>query len=70
MLDALLKSPAKDVGALQSKLSAFQKALDKASKEKTLHKNKANRLKSNYAKKVASSSEKKSRKSTTTGSKS
>ena len=35
------------------KFVALQKSLDKAAKEKTIHKNKANRVKSNYAKKVS-----------------
>jgi len=38
---------------LQEKLKVLQKALDKASKEKVIHKNKASRVKSRYAKKAA-----------------
>ncbi len=37
----------------KEKLQALQKTLDKASKEKVIHKNKANRLKSRYARKVS-----------------
>lgn len=47
-----------DTGILNTKLVTFQKALDKASKEKVLHKNKANRLKSAYAKKISAKVEK------------
>lgn len=35
------------------KFKALQKSLDKAAKEKVIHKNKANRVKSNYAKRIA-----------------
>jgi ribosomal protein S20 len=35
------------------KFKALQTSLDKASKEKVIHKNKANRVKSNYAKRIA-----------------
>lgn len=38
---------------LNSKLTIFQQVLDKAAKEKVIHKNKANRLKSIYASKIA-----------------
>jgi small subunit ribosomal protein S20 len=38
---------------LNAKLKELQKRLDKASKEKAIHKNKANRLKSRYAKKIS-----------------
>ena len=34
------------------KFKALQKSLDKAAKEKVIHKNKANRVKSNYAKRI------------------
>ncbi len=34
-------------------LTALQRILDKAAKEKVIHKNKANRLKSRYARKVS-----------------
>lgn len=46
-----------DATVLSEKLTALQKTLDKASKEKVIHKNKANRLKSRYAKKVSAQSE-------------
>lgn len=36
-----------------TKLVALQKAVDKAAKEKVIHKNKANRIKSIYAKKLS-----------------
>lgn len=38
---------------LNAKLLTLQKVLDKSSKEKVIHKNKANRLKSIYARKIA-----------------
>jgi ribosomal protein S20 len=38
---------------LNNKLHALQKAVDKASKNKVIHKNKANRLKSMYARKTS-----------------
>ncbi|RJR26895.1 30S ribosomal protein S20 [candidate division WWE3 bacterium] len=38
---------------LNSQLTAVQKVLDKAAKEKVIHKNKSNRLKSRYAKSIA-----------------
>jgi len=46
----LAKEDTKIVG---EKFVALQKSLDKAAKEKTIHKNKANRVKSIYAKKIA-----------------
>jgi small subunit ribosomal protein S20 len=48
----------KDVGILNSQLSKVQKLLDKAAKEGVLHKNKANRLKTRYAKKIAAQNSK------------
>ena len=48
------KKPQTDI--LNSQLSAFQKVLDKAAKEKVIHKNKADRLKSRYAKKISAHS--------------
>jgi small subunit ribosomal protein S20 len=41
-----------DVGILNTQQSALQKVLDKAAKEGVIHKNKADRLKARYAKKV------------------
>ncbi|HLC93731.1 MAG TPA: 30S ribosomal protein S20 [Patescibacteria group bacterium] len=38
---------------LNKEQAALQKLLDKAAKNKVIHKNKANRLKSRYAKKIA-----------------
>ena len=37
---------------LNTRLTKLQKVLDKAAKEKVIHKNKANRIKSRYAKKI------------------
>lgn len=38
---------------VKEKFVGLQKSLDKAAKEKVIHKNKANRVKSKYAKKIA-----------------
>lgn len=48
---------------LNSQLTAVQKVLDKAAKEKVIHKNKSNRLKSRYAKSIAALLSKKGTKS-------
>ena len=54
-----VKAITKSINAQESKevvsekLRALQKALDKAAKEKVIHKNKANRVKSRYALKIA-----------------
>ena len=42
-----------DPKVIAEQLTALQKTVDKATKEKVIHKNKANRLKSNYAQKTA-----------------
>lgn len=47
---------------LQEKFKVLQKALDKASKEKVIHKNKASRVKSRYAKKATVQTEPKAAK--------
>lgn len=52
-LNRSLDTKSTEVGILNKELSVFQKILDKAAKNKVLHKNKANRLKSRYAKKIA-----------------
>lgn len=49
--DDLSKKLATD--ALIKKLQLLQKAADKASKNKVIHKNRANRLKSKYARKIS-----------------
>ncbi len=41
---------------LQKEQIQLQKAVDKAAKTKSIHKNKANRLKSRYARKIAAHS--------------
>jgi len=41
-----------DADILNKELMALQKVLDKAAKNNVIHKNKANRLKSRYAKKI------------------
>lgn len=52
-LKALIMDGETDKSITSKELSLFQKVLDKASKNKTIHKNKANRLKSRYAHKLA-----------------
>lgn len=42
-----------DKKLILDKMVVLQRSLDKAAKEKTIHKNKANRVKSMYARKVA-----------------
>ncbi len=55
----LIKSLTKSISGKDSesvvteKFRALQKSLDKASKEKVIHKNRANRVKSRYAKKLS-----------------
>ncbi len=65
-----------DKQVVLEKMVVLQKSLDKAVKEKTIHKNKANRVKSIYARKIAAlalpkedKAEPKPRKSTTKKSK-
>jgi small subunit ribosomal protein S20 len=54
------KIETKDTGIdiLNAGLTALQKALDKAAKNNVIHKNKANRIKSGYAKKITAQFEK------------
>ena len=49
----LLKDSKADAKVLTENLTTLQKYLDKAVKEKVIHKNRANRLKSRYAKKIS-----------------
>jgi len=49
----LAKDDKADVKLINEALSVLHKVLDKAAKEKVIHKNKANRLKSRYAKKAS-----------------
>ena len=46
-------SSKEDKKVVLEKFVALQKSLDKAAKEKVIHKNKANRVKSMYARKIA-----------------
>ncbi|OGC48064.1 hypothetical protein A2W32_05545 [candidate division WWE3 bacterium RBG_16_37_10] len=48
----LLQTKNLNADILNKELSLLAKALDKAAKEKVIHKNKANRLKSRYARKI------------------
>ncbi|MBT6401080.1 30S ribosomal protein S20 [candidate division WWE3 bacterium] len=69
----LSKEEKADAKLLNENLVVLQKILDKAAKKKVIHKNKANRLKSRYAKKVTaheSKPAKKETKSKATGTKS
>jgi ribosomal protein S20 len=61
-----LLSKGTDAGILNEKLTSLQKALDKASKENAIHKNKANRLKSTYAKKITVPGQKPEKRKATT----
>jgi small subunit ribosomal protein S20 len=54
-----LSTKGSDVGILNTQLSALQKVLDKAAKEKVIHKNKARRLKSRYAKRITAQTQSK-----------
>ncbi len=49
----LLESKKGALGDMMKEQSLLQKALDKASKEKVIHKNKASRMKARFAKKIA-----------------
>ena len=49
----LIKDGKADAKLLSENLTILQKTLDKAVKEKSIHKNKANRLKSRYANKIS-----------------
>jgi len=53
-----------DSVVVAEQLTALQKTVDKATKEKVIHKNKANRLKSKYARKTAKLGESSTIKST------
>lgn len=52
------------VDILNKDLTVLQKVLDKASKNNVIHKNKANRLKSRYAQKIAAQASGKAKKTT------
>lgn len=60
----LTKDSKADAKLLNENLTVLQKVLDKAVKEKVIHKNKANRLKSRYAKKVTAHETKPAKKET------
>ena len=47
-----LKTEPENADILKTQQSALQKVVDKAAKEKVIHKNKANRIKSRFANKV------------------
>ena len=64
-LKKLLLSKDTDTAILSNKLITLQKTVDKASKEKVIHKNKANRLKSDYANKITALEQKKTTPRTT-----
>lgn len=55
-----------DQKVVSEQLTILQKTVDKATKEKVIHINKANRLKSNYARKTAKLVEKSSSKAKST----
>jgi small subunit ribosomal protein S20 len=51
-LDDILETKNNDAAILNKNLTALQKVLDKAAKNNVIHKNKAKRLKSRYAKRI------------------
>ena len=63
-LNKNLKTKKVDVAILNSDLMVLQKVLDKAAKNDVIHKNKANRLKSRYAKRISAQTEGKPSKNT------
>jgi len=58
-----LENDPKNTDILKKEEVGLQKVLDKAAKNKVIHKNKANRLKSRFAKKISAHESKKSTKS-------
>ncbi|MFC1622258.1 30S ribosomal protein S20 [Patescibacteria group bacterium] len=61
-LERALATKKASTDILNKELVVLQKALDKAIKKDVIHKNKANRLKSRYAKKIAAQAQTKSSK--------
>ena len=55
-LNTLLSDNKVNIAILNEKITLFQKVLDKAAKNHVIHKNKANRLKSRYAKQATAKS--------------
>jgi len=49
----VLNEDIKDTAILNERLSVLQKVVDKAAKEKVIHKNKAARIKAGFSKKIA-----------------
>jgi len=64
-LDRILDRKDSDILKMKSAESALQKALDKAAKNRAIHKNKASRLKARFAKRIAAHEKKE--KTTKTG---
>ena len=62
-INRTIKTEDKNPDILNQQVSLLQKALDKASKENVIHKNKANRIKSRYALKITAHEQGKSTKS-------
>lgn len=60
-LQSILATKKSEPDILDKEFVVLQKVLDKASKRNVIHKNKANRLKSRYAKKIAAKTEAKSK---------
>ena len=65
-----LKTEPENTDILKAQQSALQKVVDKAAKENVIHKNKASRIKSRYAKRVTAHADQQNNKQTTTKSKS
>lgn len=58
-----------DVDILNKELTLLQKVLDKATRKNVIHRNKANRLKSRYAKRITALNKENKKKSTSKGQK-
>ena len=70
LIRKMLETKNADADILNKEVNLLQKALDKATKHKVIHKNKANRLKARFAKKIAAHEQKPESKSTKSKSKS
>lgn len=57
-LSHMLETKKPDVAILNKEMTALQKVLDKAAKAQVIHKNKAARIKSTYARKISAQTSK------------
>lgn len=58
-LKSAIETDPKNIDILKKEVTTLQKVLDKAAKNKVIHKNKANRLKSRFAKLISAHEERK-----------